>query len=44
MMAPEHTYDGGHLPDPAKRYFAAAFLRTLAEAVQARSTSAPSGT
>jgi hypothetical protein len=44
MMAPEHTYDGGHLTDPAKRYFAAAFLRTLAEAVQAGTTGEPSGT
>jgi hypothetical protein len=43
MMAPEHTYDGGHLTDPAKRYFAAAFLRTLAEAVQARSSGESSG-
>lgn len=43
MMAPEHTYDGGHLTDPAKRYFAAAFLRTLAEAVQTRQAGEPSG-
>ena len=35
-LAPEHTYDGGHLNDPAKRYFAAAFLHSLAEAVRQR--------
>lgn len=36
VMAPEHTHDGGHLNDPAKRYFAADFLHTLAEAVRQR--------
>lgn len=36
VLAPEHTYDGGHLNDPAKRYFAADFLHSLAEAVRQR--------
>lgn len=36
MLAPEHTYDGGHLNDPAKRHFAAEFLHALANAVRAR--------
>jgi hypothetical protein len=36
LLAPEHTYDGGHLTDPAKRYFAADFLHALAEAVRQR--------
>jgi hypothetical protein len=44
MLAPDHTYDGGHLNDPAKRYFAAAFLRSLAAAVEARTAAEPSGT
>ena len=44
MLAPEHTNDGGHLNDPAKRYFAAAFLRKLAEAVEGRTAAEPSGT
>ncbi len=35
-LAPEHTYDGGHLNDPATKYFAAAFLHSLAEAVRQR--------
>lgn len=35
-LAPEHTYDGGHLNDPAKRYVAAAFLHSLAEAIRQR--------
>lgn len=36
VLAPEHTYDGGHLNDPAKRYFAADFLHALAQAVRQR--------
>jgi len=36
ILAPEHTYDGGHLNDPAKRYFAADFLHALAQAVRQR--------
>lgn len=38
VLAPEHTYDGGHLDDPAKRYFAAKFLHMLAEAVRSRTS------
>jgi hypothetical protein len=44
MMAAENTYDGGHLTDPAKRYFAAALLHKLAETVRARSAAESSGT
>ena len=37
-LAPEYTYDGGHLNEPGRRYVAEQFLLTLAQA--ARSTQA----